>query len=92
MLFGADVTVAVQDPAYPVYVDTSVIMGMTGTYNKENQGFDNIEYMPCRPENDFFPDLSKVRSFVGYRRIQKRGPFVVLVVTNAFWKTNYIKF
>jgi len=30
MMFGADVSVALQDPAYPVYVDSSVIMGMTG--------------------------------------------------------------
>jgi LL-diaminopimelate aminotransferase len=45
------VSVAVQDPAYPVYVDTSVILGMTGTYNKDRGGFDNIEYMPCRCAN-----------------------------------------
>jgi hypothetical protein len=49
-----------QDPSYPVYVDTSVMMGMTGGHN--GTGFDNIEYMVCRPENDFFPDLSKVMS------------------------------
>merc|ERR1719223_1761030 len=29
-LFGADATVAVQDPAYPVYVDSSVMFGRTG--------------------------------------------------------------
>eukprot|EP00889_Picochlorum_renovo_P003581 jgi/Picre1/30611/NNA_005972.t1 len=58
MMFGEDVTVALQDPAYPVYVDSSVIMGMTGDYNGSN--FDGITYMECRPENDFFPDLSKV--------------------------------
>jgi LL-diaminopimelate aminotransferase len=58
LMFGADVTVALQDPAYPVYVDSSVIMGMTGGHN--GTGFDNIQYMVCRPENDFFPDLSKV--------------------------------
>jgi hypothetical protein len=35
------------------------MMGMTGGHN--GTGFDNIEYMVCRPENDFFPDLAKVR-------------------------------
>jgi len=50
----------VQDPSYPVYVDSSVIMGMTGEYSAESTGFDGITYMPCRPENNFFPDLSKV--------------------------------
>jgi LL-diaminopimelate aminotransferase len=56
-LFGSEVTVAVQDPAYPVYVDGSVIAGATGNYNAEKELFDNIVYMPCIPENNFFPDL-----------------------------------
>ena len=47
------------DPSNPVYVDTSVMMGMTGEYNEK--GFDNIVYMECKPDNKFFPDLSKVR-------------------------------
>ncbi|KAA8495330.1 LL-diaminopimelate aminotransferase, chloroplastic [Porphyridium purpureum] len=60
-MFGYDVTVAVQDPSYPVYVDTSVIQGQTGTYNGSNSQFDGIVYMQCLPENDFFPDLSKLQ-------------------------------
>lgn len=48
-----------QDPSYPVYVDSSVIMGMTGGY-QEGRGFGGIQYMPCRPDTDFFPDLAKV--------------------------------
>ena len=58
MMFGARVSVAVQDPSYPVYVDSSVILGMTGGHN--GSGYDNIQYMACRPENNFFPDLSQV--------------------------------
>jgi LL-diaminopimelate aminotransferase len=46
MLFGNDVSIAVQDAAYPVYVDGSLIVGIK-----------NIVLMPCNPENDFFPDL-----------------------------------
>jgi LL-diaminopimelate aminotransferase len=57
VLFGADVTVAVQDPSYPVYVDGSVIMGLTEDYDAEAGQFDGIEYMACTPENGFFPDL-----------------------------------
>ncbi len=49
-----------QDPSYPVYVDSSVIMGMTDGYDESSKGFGKLEYMVCRPENDFFPDLSKV--------------------------------
>lgn len=48
VLFGSDKTMAVQNPAYPVYVDSSIIMGQTG-----------IVYLECKPENDFFPDLTK---------------------------------
>lgn len=46
MLFGSDVSIAVQDPAYPVYVEGSMI-----------QGVKTIVPMPCKPENHFFPDL-----------------------------------
>jgi LL-diaminopimelate aminotransferase len=38
-------------------VDTSVMTGQTGLYNSETQQFDNITYLKCSPENDFFPDL-----------------------------------
>lgn len=48
MLFGNNISIAVQDPAYPVYIDGSLIQGVT-----------TIVPMPCNPENDFFPDLSK---------------------------------
>jgi len=57
LMFGPDVTIAVQDPAYPVYVDGSVIVGATGEYNKEKDHFNNIVYLKCTPDNNFFPDL-----------------------------------
>lgn len=60
MMFGMARSVAVQDPSYPVYVDTSVIQGCTQEYNPESEGFDGIEYMLCNADNGFFPDLSKV--------------------------------
>ncbi|CAI5479760.1 unnamed protein product [Closterium sp. Yama58-4] len=58
MMFGADVTMACQDPSYPAYVDTSVMMGQTGLYVPETQQFGDVTYLRCTPENDFFPDLS----------------------------------
>lgn len=60
ILFGNQATVAVQDPSYPVYVDTSVAIGQTGHYNSASKHYGNIVYMPCTPENDFFPDLNTV--------------------------------
>ncbi|KAK6240530.1 hypothetical protein QUC31_015785 [Theobroma cacao] len=115
VVFGSNVTMAVQDPSYPVihidmkyltayvvrhvscvgeitlalvmfgsgsvtmteitdgkeskelfhcpqqaYVDSSVIMGQTGQFQKDVEKYANIEYMRCTPENGFFPDLSTV--------------------------------
>lgn len=42
------------------YVDSSVIMGQTGQFQKDVEKYGKIEYMRCTPENGFFPDLSKV--------------------------------
>jgi len=58
MMFGSGVVIAVQDPSYPVYVDSAVIVGQTGA--KNGQLYENIRYMSCLPENNFFPQLDKV--------------------------------
>jgi LL-diaminopimelate aminotransferase len=47
----------VQDPSYPVYVDTSVMMGQTDLLDQDKKQYDGIVYMPCNPQNNFFPDL-----------------------------------
>ncbi len=57
-IFGADNIVAVTDPAYPVYVDSTVIAGRTGQANKNGQ-YEKIVYMPCTAENNFIPELPK---------------------------------
>ena len=57
-LFGDKVKIAVQDPAYPVYVDGSVIVHAAGKNN--GNGYEGITYLPCTEENDFFPELSKI--------------------------------
>jgi LL-diaminopimelate aminotransferase len=59
-LFGSNTTVAVQDPTYPVYVDTSVILGQTASFNALSKQYHGIHYMPCSPDNDFFPVLSSL--------------------------------
>jgi len=55
-LFGSDVTIAVQDPSYPVYVDTAVIIGQSAACTNNSQ-YDGIIYLPCTESNQFFPDL-----------------------------------
>jgi LL-diaminopimelate aminotransferase len=59
-LFGSRVAVAVQDPAYPVYVDGSVMIGAAGPVKADCSGYNGITYMPCTAENKFFPDLSRI--------------------------------
>ena len=58
-LFGRKVPIAVQDPAYPVYVDGSVIVGAAGKSGRN--GYKGVTYLPCTAENGFFPDLSAVK-------------------------------
>ena len=59
-VFGPGVISAVQDPSYPVYVDTSVMMGQTGEIEEETKQFNDIVYMPCTAENNFFPDYASL--------------------------------
>ncbi len=58
-IFGLDNKVAVCDPVYPVYVDSNVMAGRTGTYDEAAENFRNVIYMPCRKENGFMPELPK---------------------------------
>lgn len=56
-IFGYQNVVAVQDPAYPVYVDTNVMAGRTESFNTVTGQYAGIVYMPCHEHNGFFPDL-----------------------------------
>ncbi|MQM04582.1 hypothetical protein Taro_037384 [Colocasia esculenta] len=58
MLLGSNVTMAVQDPSFPAYIDSGVIMGQAGTYRPGTGEYGRIEYMRCTPDQLFFPDLS----------------------------------
>ncbi|PKI73862.1 hypothetical protein CRG98_005732 [Punica granatum] len=57
MLLGSRVTVAVPDPSFPAYVDSSIILGQAGKFEEETRKHQNIVYMRCYPDNNFFPDL-----------------------------------
>lgn len=55
-IFSLDNVVAVQDPAYPVYVDSNVISGRTGEHVPEKGLYQGLLYMPCNEDNGFIPD------------------------------------
>ena len=59
-IFGHQNIIAIGDPVYPVYADTTVMSGKTGIC-QPNGYFDNIIYMPCNEENGFIPDLPTTR-------------------------------
>ncbi|MBP1992774.1 LL-diaminopimelate aminotransferase [Paenibacillus eucommiae] len=56
-IFSLDSIIAVQDPVYPVYVDSNVMAGRSGDYNKTSNRYENIVYLPCNAENNFKPEL-----------------------------------
>ena len=58
-IFAKENKVAITDPVYPVYLDTNVMSGRSGKYNKENGEYENIIYLPVTEENDFKPQLPK---------------------------------
>ncbi len=58
-IFAVDNRIAVCDPVYPVYVDSNVMAGRTGTYDPDTETWSDVIYMPCTRENDFVPDFPK---------------------------------
>ena len=56
-IFSTDNKIAVCDPVYPVYVDTNVMAGRTGTYDSVSETWSDVIYMPCTADNDFAPEL-----------------------------------
>ena len=58
-LFGPDCRIAVCDPVYPVYVDSNVMAGRTGVYDKATEVWSNVIYMPTTAENNFVPEFPK---------------------------------
>ena len=55
-IFGSDNRIAVLDPVYPVYVDTNVMAGHTGSARADGR-YDGLIYLPVTAESDFQPPL-----------------------------------
>lgn len=58
-IFAQDSRIAVCDPVYPVYVDSNVMAGRTGEYDRLTETWSDVIYMPCTAENNFVPELPK---------------------------------
>ncbi|MBU4439598.1 MAG: LL-diaminopimelate aminotransferase [Firmicutes bacterium] len=55
-IFGLDTKIAITDPVYPVYVDSNVMAGRSGTLGADGKWSDMV-YIPCTAENGFVPQL-----------------------------------
>lgn len=58
-IFAESSRIAVCDPVYPVYVDSNVMAGRTGTYDAKTERWSDVIYMPCTAENGFVPEFPK---------------------------------
>ncbi|MCL4440157.1 MAG: LL-diaminopimelate aminotransferase [Firmicutes bacterium] len=58
-ILGSGNVVAVTDPVYPVYVDSNVMAGRTGS--TDGGRFEGIVYLPCTEENGMKPSLPDKR-------------------------------
>lgn len=54
-VFATDIRIAIPDPVYPVYLDTNVMAGRSGTFGDGR--FKGITYLSSTRENGFIPDL-----------------------------------
>ncbi len=59
-IFGAECSIAVTDPVYPVYVDTSVMAGRSGAADEDGR-FAGIHYLVANEANGFVPEPPRER-------------------------------
>ena len=52
VLFGQKASIAIQDPTYPAYLDSALLV----------RGGGKITLLPCLPENNFTPDITKAHA------------------------------
>ena len=65
-ILARDNKVAITDPVYPVYLDTNVMSGRSGKYNRETGKYENIVYIPATSKNNFVPELPKEKVDIIY--------------------------
>lgn len=59
-IYSRSCKVALMNPAYPVYVDDSVIDGRAGEF--KDGKWSNLIYLDCKPENNFMPQVPRERA------------------------------
>ncbi|MBI5503570.1 MAG: LL-diaminopimelate aminotransferase [Deltaproteobacteria bacterium] len=59
-LFACDARVAIPDPVYPVYLDTNVMAGRSGSAGGDGR-YAGIVYLPCTAQSGFLPSPPRER-------------------------------
>jgi len=65
-IFGDGNVIAIQDPAYPVYVDSNVVSGRTGSFNNSTGRYDGFVYLPADSSNNFIPSIPEEKVDIMY--------------------------
>ncbi|MBD3253406.1 LL-diaminopimelate aminotransferase [Candidatus Pacearchaeota archaeon] len=65
-IFSPRTSIALQDPVYPVYLDTNVIAGRTGKFDEKTGKYERVIYMPCTEENGFIPEIPSEKAGLVY--------------------------
>ena len=81
-IFRKDARIAVGDPVYPVYVDSNVMAGRTGTYDAQTGLWSDVIYLPCTAENDFAPQVSTLLKADGTPDPEKTPDLIYLCSPN----------
>jgi LL-diaminopimelate aminotransferase len=63
-IFATDITVAIPDPVYPVYLDTNVMAGRTGSF--ADGRYAGVVYMDCTRDTGFIPTLPRQKADLIY--------------------------
>ena len=64
-IFGQGCSIAVTDPAYPVYVDTNVMAGRTGVADADGR-YAGIQYLASNEQNAFMPGPPEQHADLAY--------------------------
>lgn len=90
-ILGNDNKVAITDPVYPVYLDTNVMIGAAGKYDKEKGMYENIVYVPIKEENNFIPEFPKEKVDLIYLCLPNNPTGTVLNKSELQKWVNYAK-
>ena len=64
-ILGNDNLIAVTDPVYPVYVDSNVMTGRTGSA-RDNGSYEGLKYIAINEDNNFKPEIPKEKVDIIY--------------------------